>query len=449
MRILLISPVKSSQLSRKTPGSIRFPMVSLLYLAGLTPPEHQVSLLEEETEELDFGADCDLVGISTMTATASRAYAIADEFRRRGKIVVMGGVHTSVLPDEARPHCDAVVVGEAEPVWGPILADAQRGTLKPVYRAGTDWSLDDYPLPRRVPGHSSVVLGVVPVVTSRGCPYACEFCCVRSVFGQKIRHVDVARVVQDIQASGSRRVMFLDDNIVGDQAYATRLFEAIRPLGLQWVGQASISFVRNRELLQLAARSGCKGLFIGFESVGKTKIERMKKSMKTLSDTEEAVRRLHDFGIHIHASLVFGFDSDDPSIFDQTLEFLHRTRMSSVTFNILTPYPGTDLYAQLDAEGRLLTRNWDFFDHCTPNFLPRNMSVEELYEGYFRVKKSFLSMASVAYRFPANVKAPLLYLLANIGMKMDLRQERSLIDRRTAAMRQASPEGASLAIPSP
>ena len=349
MRILLLAPSKGER-ARKARASIRFPQVSLLYVAALTPPEHEVVVIEEESQPLDLDAGWDLVGITCMTATAPRAYQIADGLRRRGVMVVLGGVHPSVLPDEAKVHCDAVVVGEAEPVWARLLADAQAGRLQPVYRGGTEWKLDDYPLPARGAGHVVSVLGVTPVVTSRGCPFACEFCCVRNVFGRSIRHVCVERVVADIRASGSSRVMFLDDNIVGDQAYATRLFAALRPLDIHWVGQASISFVRNERLLALAAESGCRGLFVGMESVSEKKIARMSKSMKTLEDTAVAIRRIQDSGILLHASLVFGFDDDDASIFDETVRFLQSTRVPSATFNVLTPYPGTEIYDQLKAE---------------------------------------------------------------------------------------------------
>jgi radical SAM superfamily enzyme YgiQ (UPF0313 family) len=440
MRILLLAPSKGER-ARKARSSIRFPQVSLLYVAALTPPEHEVVVIEEESQPLDLNAGWDLVGITCMTATAPRAYQIADGLRRRGVMVVLGGVHPSVLPDEAKVHCDAVVVGEAEPVWAKLLADAQAGRLQPVYRGGTDWKLDDYPLPARGAGHVVSVLGVTPVVTSRGCPFACEFCCVRNVFGRTIRHVCVERVIADIRASGSSRVMFLDDNIVGDQAYATRLFEALRPLDIHWVGQASISFVRNERLLALAAESGCRGLFIGMESVSEKKIARMSKSMKTLEDTAVAIRRIQESGILLHASLVFGFDDDDASIFDETVRFLQHTRVPSATFNVLTPYPGTEIYDQLKAENRLLTQDWTFYDHCTPVFIPRRMSVDELYAGYRHAKADFFSAANIAARFPANRRTPLLFLLANIGIKMGMGAEKELMRAREAGLPLSAPRG--------
>ena len=410
---------------------VRFPQVSLLYVATLTPVEHEVELVDEEVRPFDASKHWDLAGITCMTATAPRAYEIADALRRRGTRVVLGGIHPSVLPEEAKSHCDAVVVGEAEPVWGRLLADVEQGRLAPFYRSGTRWDLDAYPLPDRSAAKSASVLGVVPVITSRGCPYACDFCCVRNIFGRTVRHVCVERVLEDIGRSGSSRVMFLDDNIVGDQAYAARLFDALRGMGIHWVGQASISFVRSEKLLAQAAASGCRGLFVGLESVSETKMARMSKSMRTRPDTAIAIRRLQESGILLHASIVFGFDDDDPSIFDETLEFLQRTRVASATFNVLTPYPGTALYDQLKAEKRLFTEDWTRYDHCTPVFIPRHMTVDQLYDGYRAVKQSFFSAASIAARLPANRRTPLLFLLANVGLKLSLGAERALMRQRS------------------
>ena len=202
--------------------------------------------------------------------------------------------------------------------------------------------------------------------------------------------------MEDIERSGASRVMFLDDNIVGDQAYAERLFDALRTTGIQWVGQASVSFVRNERLLEKASASGCRGLFVGLESVSEKKIQRMQKSMKTLEDTAAAIRRITESGILFHASIVFGFDDDDTSIFDQTLRFLMETRIASATFNILTPYPGTEVYDRLKAEGRLFTEDWGNYDHCTPTFVPKLMSVDELLDGYHRVKRTFYGLTSIA-----------------------------------------------------
>ena len=426
MRILLIDPCKEPMTSgARKRGVTRFPQISLLYIAALTPEEHAVKIVEEEIEPIDFDAPCDLVGITCMTANAPRAYKLADDFRRRGRRVVLGGVHPTVRPDEAALHADAVVVGEAEPVWGTLLADAAAGALKPRYANDHTWLLDDYPTPRRRGGKSGAVLGIVPVVTSRGCPSACDFCSVHNMFGRVIRHVAVPRVLEDIEQSGSRHVMFLDDNIVGDQGYAEKLFDGLRGRGISWVGQASISFVHNERLLEKAAASGCKGLFIGLESVSEQKMEKLRKSLKTQVETADAIRRIMRAGILFHASIVLGFDDDELSIFDETIDFLQRTRIASATFNILTPYPGTVLFDQYKSEGRLLTEDWKDFDHCTPTFNPRHMSAEELVEGYNHVRQSFFSLRNIAARLPANWRTPILFAVANLGLRVQVRADQA------------------------
>jgi radical SAM superfamily enzyme YgiQ (UPF0313 family) len=439
MKILLIAPVKD--ILKKTVDIIRFPMVSLLYIAAATPDKHEVSIIEEETETLDFNCDCDLVGITCMTATAPRAYEIATAFRKRGKTVVLGGIHPTVLPEEAKEFCDCVVTGEAIPVWANILEDLENGCLQEFYHGGAEANIDEFPLPKRNLIKPGTVLGMEPIVTSCGCPYNCSFCSVWKFYGRKIRHVCTENVIKDIQGSKTSRFMFLDDNIVGDPVYAKSLFLALKDMKIKWGGQASIAFAKNEELLKLAHESGCKGLFFGLESVSEEKIQRMGKSMKTQEATIDAIKRIMGHGIFFHASLVFGFDDDDVSVFDETLEFLHKTKIPSTTFNILTPYPGTDIFEQFKAENRLITEDWKFYDHCTVTYHPKRMTIDELYEGYQYVKKSYYSFGRIINRFPANIRNPLIFSLANIGLKKSLKDDKeamrknllqlhSIIDRK-------------------
>ncbi len=419
MKITLIAPIKDKDL--KTRDIIRFPMISLLYIAAMTPEKHELVIVEEEVEDVDYDMACDLVAITCMTATAHRAYEISAEFMKRGKTVVLGGIHPTVLPDEAKLHCDAVITGEAEPVWQTLLEDLENHRLKAFYHGGVAANLDEYPLPRRDLIRYTSPLRLEPVVTSRGCPYSCAFCSVWKFFGRKIRHVSVERVVQDLANSRTKRFMFLDDNIVGNQAYATQLFTALKDLKIEWVGQASISFAKNEALLKLAADSGCRGLFFGVESVSEEKIKRMSKSLRSQAETIDAIKRIMGRGIIFHASLVFGFDDDDESVFDETLEFLYRTRIPSATFNILTPYPGTDIFEQFKSQNRLITENWEFYDHCTVTYFPKNMSVGRLYEGYQYVMDNYYSLGHILERFPANIRRPVLFTAINAGMKNSLR----------------------------
>ncbi|SHH64335.1 Radical SAM superfamily enzyme YgiQ, UPF0313 family [Sporobacter termitidis DSM 10068] len=419
MKIVLIAPVRDE--GRKTRDIIRFPMVSLLYIAALTPEKHDVTIVEEEAESVDYSMECDLVAITSMTATAKRSYKISEEFMRRGKTVVLGGIHPTVLPAEAKLHCSAVITGEAEPVWRQVLDDIENGSLQAFYHGGAMANLDDYPLPRRDLVQYTSPLKLEPIVTSRGCPYSCEFCSVWKFFGKRIRHVGVDRVLQDIANTNSKRFMFLDDNIVGDPVYAKALFTALKELNIEWVGQASISFSKNEELLRLAYESGCRGLFFGLESVSEQKMKRMSKSMRTQADTIDAIKRIMAGGILFHASLVFGFDDDDESVFDETLEFLHKTKIPSATFNILTPYPGTDIFEKFKSQNRLITEDWDFYDHCTVTYLPQHMTIDRLYEGYQYVMDNYYSLGSILQRFPASAKRPLLFTMINAGMKNSLK----------------------------
>jgi len=420
MKILLISP--RARLERKTATGLMIPQLALHILQGLTGPGHAVKIVEEETAAVDLHEDCDLVGISCMTANAPRAYWLAREFRRRGRKVVLGGVHPTILPDEALQHADSVVVGEAEGVWEQVLEDAQAGCLQPKYHHG-NLPLDRYiPLKFREETRKRL-FDVLPVMSTRGCPYSCDFCCVSNLFGKTIRHVPVANVVRDIQESGGKAYIFLDDNIVGNPTYAKALFQAIRPLRIKWVGQSSISFVRDTQLMKMAADSGCVSLFFGLESVTPAQMNAMRKSIKELHQVEAAIRKVKDYGIHFHASLVFGFDSDTPAVFGETLEFLQKNRIGTASLNVLTPYPGTKTYDQLKAQGRLLTDDWQYYDHSTVVFKPKSMTPYELQNGTNWVRSEYTKFSSILGRLPGNLAHPLLFLAMNLAAKKGVQED--------------------------
>jgi len=435
MKILLISP--STRPDSKTAAALMIPQLGLHILEGLTPPEHEVKIVEEEVEDINIDEPCDLVGISCMTANAPRAYRLADEFRQRGRKVVLGGVHPSILPDEAIRHADAVVVGEAEGLWNEVLADASSGALRHRYhRPETD--LEKYIPMRKGSFARKSLFNILPVMTTRGCPFNCDFCSVSHLFGKRIRHLPVVNVVRFIQETGAKRYLFLDDNIIGDPRYARELFAGIKPLGIKWVGQASVSFSRNRELMKLAAESGCGGLFFGVESVSAAQLQKMRKSLKDIALVEDAIKRVRDAGILFHASLIFGFDEDTKAVFPETLEFLTRNKIGTATFNVLTPYPGTRVYEQFRREGRLLTDDWRYYDHATVVFRPRNMSPYELQKGKTWVKREFSSLSSILRRLPANMLHPFIYAAMNLAIRKNAiedyrelpRQKTELFDRR-------------------
>jgi radical SAM superfamily enzyme YgiQ (UPF0313 family) len=412
MKILLISPCIDIDIKR--PRFLMIPQLALHMIAGLTPPEHEVKIIEEEIDDINLDEECDLVGISCMTANAPRAYKLADEFKKRGKKVVIGGVHPTIMPDEALQYADSVVIGEVEGVWEKLLDDFRGGKLKRRYHEPCP-NLDRYIPLRLRKATKKRAFDVIPVMTTRGCPFHCEFCCVHNIYGSKIRHVPVENVVRDISDSGGRFFLFLDDNIAGDPVYARKLFSAITPLGIRWGGQASISIVKSRGLLEMAKESGCAALFFGIESVSQTQLKGMRKAMKDIEKLEQAIKTVRSSGIFFHASMIFGFDSDTMDTFPETLAFLERNKISSATLNVLTPYPGTKIYQKLSREGRLITRDWKFYNHKTVVFTPKNMSPFELQAGRLWTLQEFTRVSSIVKRLPFNLDHPLYHLAMNIG----------------------------------
>ena len=420
MKILLISPISDPDV--KTPKGLMIPQLALHILEGLTPSEHEVKIVEEEIEDINLDEECDLVGISCMTSNAPRAYYLAREFRNRGKKVVLGGVHPTLLFNEAIQYADAVVVGEAENIWEQLLEDFQKGNLQKRYHYPKP-SLDRYIPMKYKKSTKKRLFNVIPIITTRGCPYSCEFCCVSNLFGREIRHIPISNIVREMEEFQNKIYIFLDDNIIGRPVYAKELFRAIKPFKIKWAGQASVSFVHDTELMKLAAESGCAALFFGLESVSEVQLKRMPKSIKQVKKIEESIRKVKDFGIHFHASMVFGFDSDTKAIFPETLEFLQRNKVGTASFNVLTPYPGTNVYEKFRREGRLLTTNWKYYDHSTVVFKPRNMSPYELQAGEIWVKKEFTKMSAILKRFPANMSHPFLFLAMNFGSRKNVKAD--------------------------
>ena len=401
MKLFLVSP--SPHIDRKKPKALKIPQLALNILASLTPEDVDITITDEESEEIDFSKDYDLVGITSMTATANRAYQLADIYREKGSKVVLGGIHPTILPQEAIQHADSVVIGEAEGCWGNVIEDFKRKELQPFYHVPNP-DLSKYPHPRRDIRVNKTIFNVAGLMTTRGCPYDCDFCSVSTFYGRKIRHRDISLVVDDIKQSGSKIFLILDDNVTGHPQYSKALFKALIPLNILWVGQSSISLAKDKEMLKLCQKSGCKALFFGLESVSPSSLAGMKKSLKTIEENEEAIKTIQDNGISFHPSLVAGFDTDTKAIFDDTLSFLERNKIASMHLNTLTPYPGTRIYKKFKEEGRLLTEDWRYYDHGTVVFKPKNMTPTELAEGCYHVKKEFFSLSSILKNIPSLLK---------------------------------------------
>jgi radical SAM superfamily enzyme YgiQ (UPF0313 family) len=396
MKLLLISPRSSD---KRAPVGFKIPQVALQIIAALTPEDIKVSMVDEHISDIDFSKDYDLVGISIMTATAKRGYHLARIFKEKGSKVVFGGIHASVMPEEAINYGDAVVVGEAEGSWFNLIEDFKQNSLKKYYN-NKEPDLSKTPLPKRDSRIDRSVLGIKwpGFYTTKGCPYDCEFCSVSSVYGKKIRTLPIPHVIKDIENANSKVFLSLDDNVAANPRYAKSLFKEMAHLKIEWGGQCTVTIAKDHELLQLCRKSGCRGLFIGLESVSTTSMRKMRKTLKSMKENEDAIKKIQDTGIIFHPSFVFGLDDDTKAVFDDTLEFLYRNRITTATFNILTPYPGTRLYHRLKQEGRLVSEDWSHYNHCTVAFRPKNMTERELAEGYFYLKKEFYSLNNICRR---------------------------------------------------
>ena len=416
MKILLISPIAKGE---KRQVNLHIPQLSLAILAGLTPPHHEVEIIEEAWKKIDFNKSYDLVGITAMTATAPRAYDISFKFRENGIKTVIGGIHATTIPDEATRYADAVVVGEAENIWHTVLDDAEHNRLQKIYY-GTRADLSEYPTPRRDLINDKSLIKVAPIETTRGCQWGCDFCTVTKFFGRKPRYRPIEDVIRSIDHIDNKNLVMLDDNIVGNRIYAKKLFKELKPLNRIWGGQATINIVNDAELLHLAYESGCRCLLVGLESVSDAGTNTLKKQLKSKKENQVAVKLMQDAGILMVGCVIFGFDHDQPSIFEETVEFLIESRVAMAQFTILTPYPGTKIFDDLRRENRILTYDWSKYDNKKVLIKPKNMSAEKLIEGYYWAKKTFYKLSSIRLRSKLNKTNPFLsflYWAMNMGYR--------------------------------
>jgi radical SAM superfamily enzyme YgiQ (UPF0313 family) len=399
----------------------QFPPLSLLTIAGLTPADRwEITVRDEHVESSEVNEDFDVVGIQTYISSATRAYELADRWRERGSKVVLGGLHPTSMPDEAAEHADAVCIGPAEPVWDRILDDFEHSRLRKFYRGRPEGSAALVPLPRRDLMNHRGYLVRHTMVTSRGCPHACDFCYKSSFWGPKYYEPrPMADVERELAAVDDRLVFFLDDNLLANRRHARALFAALRGSGIVWQAAASLDVARDPAYLQEAYEAGCRSLFLGFESLSAENMRGNNKPVNAATDYAAACRRFHDAGIMINASFVFGFDCDGPDVFDRTLEFAIENKVLTASFHVLTPLPGSRAFERLDAEGRLLHRNWARYDTNHAVYRPRLMTPEELDAGYWRAKRRFAAWSSI-FRRSLGLPGAMKRLAYNVAwMKID------------------------------
>ena len=421
MKIALISP--KGPLYRHRGGifkrSLRYAPLTLTTLASLIPPEldAEVTLVDEGIEDVDLELTADVVGMTVITGTAPRAYALAHHFRSRGIPVVMGGPHVTLVPDDAQPHADSVVVGYAEDTWPELLRDLAAGRLRRRYAQQPNLTLAGRPFPRRdlLPPRRFLTTNVFEA--TRGCIHNCEFCVVPAAWGRTPLQKPVADVVADIRQHGARKLIFVDLNLIADRTYAVALFEGLIPLGVEWYGLSTVLIADDPQLLSLAARSGCRGLLVGFESLIQENLRGSSKVFNHPKLYSHVVERLHAHRIAVYGCFVFGFDHDTPDVFLETARFAVEAGIDLPRFAIVTPFPGTALHKRLAREGRILTRNWELYDAQHVVFQPARMSVTELQEGTERAWRHAYSVPSIVRRLRVSPASLGVSVAANLAYR--------------------------------
>ena len=425
-KLLLLDPYPRNNPYRMTASerrSIWFPKLSLPAIAAYTPTTWDVEIVDEAVMDINFETPCDVVGLSIMTCYAPRGYEIADEFRRRGKPVILGGVHPTYCPDEALRHCDAIVCGEAEDLWPQVITDIEAGTLKRIYRMGQFPTLSHYKPPRIELLSPDSYMTRLCTFTTRGCHFDCEFCSVSPFNGKTTRRRPVPEVIEELKRAkewlrsdiiermtrGSLLhalttslkiwvgleegsiVAFVDDLHNSHRAYCRELWQALKSLNIKWGCQSTLFLGDDPEMVKLAADSGCVSVFVGMESLSDDSLDETNKGFNQVRKFENQIKMFHDHGIMVNPGLVFGFDNDDESVFETAVEFLTRNKVELAYFNVLTPLPGTALFERLKREDRIIHQDWSKYDGKHVVYTPKRMSAEQLQEGFFWANHQFYS----------------------------------------------------------
>lgn len=434
MRILLVLPAgEQVRVTKERPQvprreMLRFSVLPLTVVAALTPLEHRVQISDENVEPLDFEADVDVVGVTFMTALAPRAYEIARQFQARGKTVVGGGFHPTLCPEEAASHFDAIVVGDAEGAWEEVLRDIQAGRLRKIYsNPGADFCKS---IPRRdlLARTEKYYVTINAVQIGRGCPHACRYCSVTAFHQGTHRRRPLAGVLAELETI-PRDFIFVDDNIIACRDYAWDLFQSMVPLRKRWVAQCSLEIADDPELLRLAHAAGCRGLFIGIETVSQENLAAMDKQFNDPRSYQRRLRKIRRQGMGVVAGMIVGLDHDDTGVFERCLRFLQRLRIDALQLNILTPLPGTPLFRDMQRAHRLTDRDWSHYDFRHVVFRPAAMTARQLQDGadwlyaqFYRLDRILLR--SVRAIFTSGWLPAILGLRLGLTYHYDNRRER-------------------------
>ena len=400
MRILLVEPdVDHGKFRRYHVRFAMIPSLSLYQVAACTPREHEIEIISEWYDKIDFNKNYDIVGISTFTKDAPRAYEIAERFRKKGITVILGGIHPTVLPEEAKEHADSVVVGEAEENWPILLNDFKNNKLKPFYLWGNKVDPSNIPSPRRDLDELKPLSGAIQA--SRGCPYKCDFCQLTGLKDTVHRRRPIEHVIQELKEIKQDIIWFQDASLTINPNYSKALFKSMvkNNINKSWVGFGNANLLlTDEEFLKLAKQAGCKAWMVGFESISqKTLDDMIHKRTNKVEKFQEMINKVGKYEMGIWGSFIFGFDTDTTEVFENTYDTISNWGLETASFNILTPFPKTAFFDNLDKQGRIITKDWSKYNLHNVVFQPKNMTVEELKNGVNWIKKKY-------YRYPEIIK---------------------------------------------
>lgn len=415
MKIKLIQPAMLPRPMDTQLKTRMAPSLALLTLSKLTPKNHEVIIENENVEAVNVDEPVDLVAITVTVDVMNRAAEISKAFRSRGIPVIAGGIHITSDPDSALDAFDAICIGMAERVWLNILKDTERKTLKKIYHDKDNLSAKDIASPCYNSVDPDKYLYTNIITASRGCPFKCDFCYNSCQHAEKVfLNRPVEDVLRDITVLKTRHIMFIDDNFIGNPAWTAAFLKAIKPLKLKWSAAVSSNIVDMPDLLDDMRDTGCKSLFIGFESINSAAVGAVHKTQNCVSKYERLVGALHSRGIMVNASFVFGLDEDDQSVFENTLKWIVKNKIETVTSHILTPYPGTKLHTVFMKDNRIMDFDLSHYNTAHVVYNPKNMTAEELYNGYLWIYKEVYSFKNILKRLPRHKRQWIPYLAFNL-----------------------------------
>lgn len=422
-KLLMITP-ENKQINRFRKKQFNnFIQITMPYLAAFVDEEkYLITLVDEYNQTIPVNQDFDLVEMTVNTSNAPHCYDLSVKFRNKGAKVVLGGPHVTLLPNEAMEHCDYLIVGEAEHTWPQFLTEFYHGCCsKKLYKMSEVPSLNGIPTPRRDLINSRYFTKGA-VIASRGCPYHCSFCNLKQIYHDSFRTRPIQEVIEDIRQIKSKYFVFWDDNFFGDIKYAKELMKELKVLNKRWAAQVTLERCKDEELLKLAKEAGCIYFFVGIESFSNESLGSVNKKINNVEKYETLIKNVHKHGISIQAGIIFGFDTDTKDVYKKTLEACNYLGIDGVTVSILTPLPKTPVYEQYKKEDRLLTNDWSAYNGKTSvAFKPKQMTPEELFEGYMWFRKEFYSLRSIIKRMRVSRTNLVHNLIVNLGYRLSIK----------------------------